>query len=754
MSAVASLGPVAARPVSLSATLLALVLAASTRVGASASEPATIVVIIAAGIALALVGATWSTAWHVPAAWLALLAVSFTAALTLIDAPPSVAYQHFRLPPRDGSDSTAFAVLIAQLLLVLGFGWRALRDVLGAGGVTVRWPLVLLALGGAAVVGAAPSRDVPLYAGEIALSALIQVVALANITLVVLTVPAPTRVAAVVDRFLGEQASSRPDRWGLWLAACVSVVAVLLMVAVYERHPHVPDELVYLVHARYLAEGMLALPLPPVPAAFNVDLMHYDADRWFSPVPPGWPFVLAIGARFGVPWLVNPLLAGLAVFLAHRLLATMYDRRRTRLGTLLLASSPWFLFMGMNFMPHMLTLVCALGAGLGVAHARRTGAGMGAFVGGLATGMVSLIRPLEGLAVAMLVGLWSLGARGRAFRFAPSALLVAGSLLTGALVLPYNAALTGSPRDFPIMAYVDKYYEAGANDLGFGPNRGLGWSGLDPFPGHGVRDVVVNALLNGSQVNTETLGWPVGIVVLLVLGVALGRGWAPGPDRWHWTVIALVVGLHSFYWFSGGPDFGARYWFLIVVSLAALAASMLAGPSNGAQSANRQGVPEPVSRSRDARPAAAALALMVLALALFVPWRSAGKYHHYRGMRPDLPGLARETGMARSLVLVRGRRFPDYASAVAYNPIDLFADQPVYAWDATPELRSRLLDAYPDRPVYIVDGPSLTGRGYELRAGPLSAAEVLASALAPNAAGDEEKVQDPVNPVPVASNRP
>ena len=38
----------------------------------------------------------------------------------------------------------------------------------------------------------------------------------------------------------------------------------------------------------------------------------------------------------------------------------------------------------------------------------------------------------------------------------------------------------------------------GTNDLGFGANRGLGWSGLDPFPGHGVLDVIVNAALNAA----------------------------------------------------------------------------------------------------------------------------------------------------------------------------------------------------------------------------------------------------------------
>jgi hypothetical protein len=66
---------------------------------------------------------------------------------------------------------------------------------------------------------------------------------------------------------------------------------------------------------------LLSMPAPPVPAAFEVDLMEYEPDRWYSPVPPGWPFALAAGMRLGVPWLVNPVLAGVNVLLTYLLLS-------------------------------------------------------------------------------------------------------------------------------------------------------------------------------------------------------------------------------------------------------------------------------------------------------------------------------------------------------------------------------------------------------------------------------------------------
>ncbi|MEZ5867819.1 MAG: hypothetical protein R3D46_04865 [Defluviimonas denitrificans] len=39
-------------------------------------------------------------------------------------------------------------------------------------------------------------------------------------------------------------------------------------------------------------------------------LIEVKDGRWFSATLPGWPAVLALGALLGLPWIVNPLLAG------------------------------------------------------------------------------------------------------------------------------------------------------------------------------------------------------------------------------------------------------------------------------------------------------------------------------------------------------------------------------------------------------------------------------------------------------------
>jgi hypothetical protein len=258
--------------------------------------------------------------------------------------------------------------------------------------------------------------------------------------------------------------------------------------------------------------------------------------------------------------------------------------------------------------------------------------------------------------------------------------------------------------------------------MGFGANRGLGWSGLDPLPGHGPLDVVINADFNMFSIDIELFGWAVGSILPLALVVFSRR--MRRMDRLLLIPIAVVAGLHSFYWFSGGPDFGARYWYLILIPCILLVA-------RGARLLPESLIPAsdvPNNEDRSAAQTRILLAGALLAtgaLLTFFPWRSVDKYYHYRGMRPDVRTLAAQTPFGKSLVLIRGARHPDYASAAIYNPLDLRADVPIYAWDRDAATRAQVLAAYSDRKVWIVDGPTVTGAGFRIVRGPLLATELL-----------------------------
>lgn len=678
---------------------------------------------LACSQSLILVGTGIGTRYQPFLLWAAVALIGQAVTLQMIDAGRRIHYQHYEpIGVLWSARPWLLAWVGAQSLVVgvaLGRRGRAIAESMR--GRIRPWQLAgvaMLSLSTAATVSPAVSR----YVSELAFAAYLQALAVATIVLVAWAIPASQldEVRRRTDRLLGRSdgepgtGSPRPDRFAWCAAVLATLVAAVLSVFSYQRHPHVADEVVYLLHARYLANGMLTMPAPPVPAAFEVDLMQNEPDRWFCPVPPGWPAVLALGAAAGVPWLVNPILGGINVLLTFMVLLQLYDRRTARLGALLLSLSPWHLLLAMSFMTQTLTLTVGLVAVVGVMQARRTGFSRSAFVAGCAIGGVALIRPLDGVIVGAGVGLWALGAGGKRLTIPSLTALFLGTMAIGALTFPYNHYLTGDALRFPINVYTDTHYAHNSNAYGFGPDRGMGWP-IDPNPGHGPLDAMINANLNTFSINTDLFGWSTGSLVFISLLLCT---WGIGRSDWLLiSTIALVFVAYFFYYFSGGPDFGARYWFLMIVPLVGLTAS---------------GIQWLADSPAGARVAVAVLALSAFAAGNYLPWRAVDKYYHYRGMQPGVRELAKRHLFTGAIVLVRGRQFPDYASAAIENPIDLMnSQQPIYAWDRDAAARASTLSAYSNRPVWILEGPSVTKSGYRVVEGPLPAAAVMAQTWSP-----------------------
>ena len=363
----------------------------------------------------------------------------------------------------------------------------------------------------------------------------------------------------------------------------------------------------------------------------------------------------------------------------------------------------------MSFMAHIATLVIALLAAIALVKARKTGFVIWAVLAGAEVGMISLIRLPDGLIVGLLLGLWAIGLGGQRLR--TGCLVAFGLSMIGvvALNLGYNTLLTGNALAFPLDVYYNEYFGPKSNAMGFGPERGLGWP-LDAFPGHSPLEAVLNAALNAFYLNIELFGWATGSLIFAAIALLSGR--LIRSDYLMIAVIGIVIAVLSLYWFSGGPDFGARYWFLMIIPLVALTA-------RGIQ------ILEDKLWINTNRTVGTGLGILVVCLCAmtlfnFLPWRSIDKYFHYLGMRPDVRELASEYNFGKSIVLVRGSLYPDYQSAWVYNPITADQDGPIYAWDKSPEVRQQVQRAYQDRPVWIIDGPSLTNNGFQVIAGPLS----------------------------------
>lgn len=708
------------------AAVLAIILAALHKGYRDDENNLTGLVLVPMSIGLGGLLLSWAigSPWERVVFWLAIALVGEAVSLQLINAGWQLRYQHYKPISdivRTESGVIFLLFLLAQTILV-GVAIKPFLAPIASWCERNlnRWQMVLLVVA-FVVPTTTVSRDISAYLEEWAFAVFIQIISLGAILLAVLKMPERllSRIRLAQSRMFGDLHSScnpepgSPDRFVLSLAAFVIVLTSSICIFSYELHPHVTDEATYLIQARILATGAVTVPAPPVPEGFETFLMDVKEGRSIPVPPPGWPLILSLGVLLGVPWLVNPFLAGLNLVLAYVLLREWYSRSFARVSVFLIALSPWYIFLGMSLMTHMFSLTCALLGAAGVARSKRGGRATWALFGGSALGMLSMVRPLEAVAMAGLLGIWVIGFGAKRVRLPIATSLFAGTLIIGGIGLAYNAALTGNPLEFPINSYTDRLFGKNSNAFGFGPDRGMGWE-LDPYPGHGPIDALVNTNLNVSALNTELFGWSIGSFLLIAIGLCLGR--LDTRDYWMLAVIGVIYALHFFYYFSGGPDFGARYWFLMLVPLAALAG---------------RGLVKLVAKLDDQfqtgsiRALSAILACCTITILVFVPWRAIDKYHNFRGMRPDVRYLAKAHNFGPSLVLVQGDKDPDYASAAVYNPLDLMANTTIYAWDRDKDTRTRLLEAYADRPVWTIRGPSLTGRGYEVIEGPVAARELL-----------------------------
>ena len=688
---------------------------------------------ISASIALLVLSFTVNTTLFRSGFWFALALLGQGVVLQMVYAGRLLHYQHYQ-PPSELFSGFGIVLLLflglQVLLVIVGFRkyWSTVRSWLLKNFRVWQIGLISLIF---IFSSATVSESISFFIFELGFATIVQLVNLGNIVLAVweLSDDALMRIKSGIDKIFYRNEQSAPDikRGGLDRFAAIAAVWVILVsaflnVASYQRHPHVADEVAYLYHAEFFAQGILTSPSPPDMDAFELYLMQFDGTRWYPSTPPGWPAVLSIGVLLNAPWLVNPVLGGINILLTYLLLQMLYSRRLARISVFLLCLSPWFIFMAMNFMTHTLMLTCALGATLGIFWARQSDSVYGMLGAGFALGMLSLIRPLEGLLMAVLLGLLLISLYGRRIRVRLFVVLIVMTGIVAGLILPYNKYLTGKVTTFPINQYTDQFFGPNSNSFGFGPDRGMGWA-IDPYPGHSPLDAIINANLNTYASNVELFGWSVGS--LLLASIFVFSGHYKSSDLLMLALIFAIFAMYFFYYFSGGPDFGARYWYLMIVPLVTLSV-------RGIQVLEKKlTISKPGHSAVMTRVMIGVLFLSLISLVNFFPWRAIDKYFHYLDMRPDVHDLAKKFDFQKSLVFIRGDQLPDYASAAAYNPVDLSSDQPIYVWQRDPKSLTNVVSAYPSRSVWFVDGPSISGRGFEMIAGPLSSSTVLSPNFLP-----------------------
>ena len=327
-----------------------------------------------------------------------------------------------------------------------------------------------------------------------------------------------------------------PQRAVPVLALAATMAALVVASVVLDRFINSADEYAYLFEARTWEAGRLWNPAPPLGQGLAADYTWVKDGKWVGQYPPGWPLVLAIAERVGLPaWAVDALLGGLSICLLWRL-AWRHHAGFAALAVLAYAASPFFLFNAGSMHSHMTAAVTALVAySLAEAALERRSAALAAATGG-ALGYLAMIR----YSTAPLMALPLLGAvlaRGQGARFKLLISAALGALPLIAALLAYHWAITGDP---------------------FKPVYYLGNRTLDHlyFDSVGMRKGISISFWRVI----ELVEWTAPSLVLLYLAALAAKarcGMVSAAD----AVFPLFVLLFLFYPFDGANRYGPRYWF-------------------------------------------------------------------------------------------------------------------------------------------------------------------------------------------------
>lgn len=334
-----------------------------------------------------------------------------------------------------------------------------------------------------------------------------------------------------------------------WLLAALACgLYVLVAWEVLGARPALIDEIVQVWQGRIYASGHLFIPDPG--SADLTGVMHVvdHEGRRFGQFPAGGPAMLALGTLLHAEWLVGPVCGALALVAFARLLRATEEPRPVATGALLLmALSPFAVFMSASFMNHVTTLMwltIGMAGTAVVVHAERPRPWMALGLG-LAFGMAGSIRPVDALAFGGPAGLWLFwrALKDRS-RWAECVLAGAGMAVPLIVTLWVNKQTTGHFTQF---GYI----------LLWGPSHELGFHsspwGADHTPLRGLELLNIYFL----TLNEHFLETPFPALLPAIISLALTRSWKPF-DRYLATTTVLLLALYGAYWHKGfylGPRF-------------------------------------------------------------------------------------------------------------------------------------------------------------------------------------------------------
>jgi hypothetical protein len=400
----------------------------------------------------------------------------------------------------------------------------------------------------------------------------------------------------------------------LGLAFFSFFMAALVSRAVFDRLPHLEDELAYVYQAKIFANGDVIVPTPdfrteeeiragaanyarrafwqPFVLDYTVEECPPEAtdcieqSNRFGKYAPGWPLLLSLGVNLGQMWILNAFFAMLTVALTYRLGAEIFKPSVGLVAAALVAFSPMALLLNATLMSHSSALFCftlfmyAFWRIERGHHALRWG-----LIAGIVLGLIAIGRPSTAIGVSFPFIVWSgfkvlrsiyrdvsqpttdaIAENARPVYQTPALLrpllaLSAVAILTSAALPLFNYSATGDPTQnlYTLVWWYDR--------LGFG--ECCGFAAARGEGGHTIVKGIRHTRFDLSLLAADLYGWN-------MQRADNTLGWEPGEitpalqehlrtSQNYWPLIGL-----SFFIIPVGLMVGFKTWWLRVWLIGAL----------------------------------------------------------------------------------------------------------------------------------------------------------------------------------------
>ena len=395
--------------------------------------------------------------------------------------------------------------------------------------------------------------------------------AVVSTSLLIAAVRTPPRCAMYAERLVDGMARRVP-----LVAVLTSLMLCIGTQLVHRNYPYSMDEYAATFQAEVFAAGRLTgewpicaapLMISPQFASGQFFWCNFDSGKIISQYWPCHSLLMSPFSLVGAPWLLNPLLAGVAIMLIASLARHFAGERAAGMAVLLTIASPVFHAYGISFYSMMSHLVANL------LYARllvQPSVSRGALAGCIGGCALTLHNPFPHALFAAPWIVWLVVTR----RWVPAAVVVACSLsvfsvIDGAWFRTKHAVRADPVAVVAVEAQPSQ--EAPASLL-------LSWSDLYSRIYGYVTSLYVPTLPGAAAGRTYSLvreiAWDApGLVGLAIMGFLVGSGGA--ASALAASALGTLAG-YAFAPFDGGLGWGSRYMFSAWSALPVLAATATA----------------------------------------------------------------------------------------------------------------------------------------------------------------------------------